>query len=135
MAEQGWTVETSHAHILAIIEANDKRYGQRFDAQNKALEYALDASSKAVMKAESTSEKRFEGVNEFRATLADQQRTLMPRSEVEAIFKGIDARLDALASTQAKFQAQRVGMSEGWGWAVGILGLAALAWAFLKGGS
>ena len=72
----------------------DLRYQQRFDAQTNALEAALaaakeavktamSAAEKATTKAEVAADKRFEGVNEFRAQLADQAGTLMPRTEAE----------------------------------------------------
>ncbi len=37
------------------------------------------SSDKAILKAEEAAEKRFDGVNEFRAQLGDQQRTLIPK--------------------------------------------------------
>lgn len=96
--------------------ANDKRYEQRFDASQKALEAAfaaqkdavnaafaaqkeainaaLAAQDRAVSKAETSAEKRFEGVNEFRAQLGDQQRTLMPRSEVDVLMRGINEKIN-----------------------------------------
>jgi len=101
---------------------------------NDAVELAMQAASRAVEKAEAASEKRFDSVNEFRATLADQQRTLMPRSEAEVrlgsisnevagIVKSLTIRLDALSADVIEIRAIRKGFGEGWGVVVGALSL------------
>src|SRR6185369_5329462 len=99
--ESGWTVDTLHAFLHAVINERDVRYEQRFQAQQNALQERFEAQQKsihdllmaaekavaiamasadrAVLKAEAAAEKRFEGVNEFRATLSDQAVRLMPR--------------------------------------------------------
>ncbi len=102
--------------IAAVREVVDIRfndtatmYQQRFDAQQKAIADALVAAEKAVttallsadravVKAETAAEKRFESVNEFRSTLADQAATLIPRAEAEARFSLLGEKLAPLAS-------------------------------------
>lgn len=86
-----------------LLEEVDRRYEQRFEAQEQAVSLALarvdkefhehlaqvraethaalEAADKAIAKAEAATEKRFEGVNEFRAQLADQARTFISRTE------------------------------------------------------
>ena len=71
------------AHVRELLIAADRRYEQRFDAQEKAVGAALSAAKEAVIKAEGATEKRFEGVNEFRRALADQQTTFMTRKETD----------------------------------------------------
>lgn len=115
-----WTFETLLEHVLAKIDANDQRYQQRFlDAQTavntamsaaeKAVSAALSAAKEAVIKAETASDKRFEGVNEFRATLSDQQRTLMPRSEAELRLNAMAAQLESLQKIVGERQGERRG--------------------------
>lgn len=88
-------------HILALMREKDLRDQQRFDAQSTATEAALAAveegnkaalaaSEKAVQKAEAASEKRFDAVNEFRAALADQTSTFVPRTEFNALKERMD---------------------------------------------
>lgn len=95
-------------HYDTLLIEYDRRYQARFvaseqavkdafAAQEKAINAALAASEKAVLKAETASEKRFEGVNEFRGQLGDQQRTLMPRAEAEALVKALNEKLEAIA--------------------------------------
>lgn len=133
-----------HAHIQTLIAGNDKRYEQRFDASQKALEVgfaaaraaveaslaaqkeainaALAAADRAVSKAELATEKRFESVNEFRGTLDQQQRTLIPRSEVDVLIRGIDEKIAQLTKNYDAQQAERAGIKGGWGYAVGVVG-------------
>ena len=141
----GWSLETTidyllaviaekDAHLRTLIIGNDKRYEERFSASQKALELglqgqkseisaALAAADRAVMKAETATEKRFESVNEFRGTLDNQQRTLIPRSEVDVLVKGLEEKIAQLTKTVDGLIAERQGIKGGWGYAVGVAGL------------
>lgn len=134
---------TLKEHIEAIIDKNDKRYEQRFNdtkiavdaaliAADKAVAAALAGQKEAVTKAEVAAEKRFESVNEFRNTLSDQQRNLMPRSEAEIQFKGLNEKVDALKLSDVSHLGQGMGVKEGWGWAVGVLGFVVATIALLS---
>ena len=83
-----------------------------------------------MVKAETASEKRFESVNEFRGTLDNQQRTLIPRSEVAVIVDGLNEKInqltkqvDATATQVLQTQSAAAGVRGGWGYAVGVVGL------------
>jgi phosphopantetheinyl transferase (holo-ACP synthase) len=91
-----WTISSLKDYMETLITANDERYSQRFldsqtavqaalSAARTAVDAALSAAKEAVAKAEAASDKRFQSVDEFRSTLLDQQRLLMPRAEQEAI--------------------------------------------------
>lgn len=97
------------------IAQMDLRYQQRFDAQGeavaaalvsaeKAVNSALVAADRAVAKAEIAAEKRFEAVNEFRGTLADQASMLLPRSEADARFQAISDGMSSLGTNIAKIE-------------------------------
>lgn len=58
------------------ISEKEKRYEQRFTAQQEA-----------VLKAEAANEKRFESVNEFRNTLKDQQEKFVSKDEVKTAME------------------------------------------------
>ena len=136
-----WTFGTLLVHLLAIIEGNDRRYrelredddernGQRFTASQLAVAAALNAAKEAVAKAEMASEKRFDSVNEFRATLSDQQRTLLPRAEAELQFREvrqqfstIQEQIAALFKINAERGGQKAGARELWGWIAGAVGI------------
>src|SRR6185369_13242602 len=109
----GWTVDTLHAHIVAMFDERDHRYSQRFAAQEQAnddrdaflerlalerdkqVAAAFNAANEAVRKAEVAAEKRFDAVNEFRGQLADQARDFMPRKEAELQISSLTDRVIA----------------------------------------
>jgi hypothetical protein len=104
-----------------------------FQAQKEAVASAMAAADRAIQKAETAAEKRFESVNEFRSTLGDQQRMLMPRSESEALHRAFDEKLsqvnkdltekiDALTKTAASVEDRKVGNRDGWQWAILSIG-------------
>jgi hypothetical protein len=79
----GWTTITSHAFFVAVLEEMDRRYEQRFEAQEKAVSAALSSAQVAVAKAETAAEKRFEGLNELREVVTSMLSAAMPRKEAE----------------------------------------------------
>ncbi len=81
--------------LLVLINERDTQYQQRFEAQEKAVTAALDAAKEAVAKAETAAEKRFDAVNEFRAQLADQASTFMPRNEYNVQYQSLNEKIDA----------------------------------------
>jgi hypothetical protein len=105
----------------------------RFAAQESAVQAALASAEKAVVKAESAAERRFDSVNEFRATLADQARLLMPRAEAESAMKSLTEKLDALQMRVNARDDRGRGMGDIWGYIVGAVGILALVIGYLRG--
>ncbi len=108
-------------NLHTLIDANDKAYNQRFENNTEATKAALASADRAVIKAEAATEKRFDNVNEFRNTLADQQRTFIPRAEAQLSFEGIVGRLDKLETGQVANQNKGLGINQGIGWIIGII--------------
>jgi len=96
---------------------------QRFEGQEKAVAAALAAAKEAVGKAESAAEKRFDSVNEFRSTLKDQQATLMPRTEVDVRFKGLESKLADLDGRVVQIVARAEGSAQLWQGITVVLGI------------
>jgi hypothetical protein len=70
-----------------------KEHFEALRADDKeALQLALGAADKAVNKAEEAQLRVNQTQNEFRGTLKDQAATLMPRTEVEQLIKGLNER-------------------------------------------
>jgi hypothetical protein len=140
-----WTLDTLYIHLTTLIASNDTRYGQRFEASQSALNTALiaqktametaltaqklavdtaqAAADRAVTKAELAAEKRFESVNEFRNTLADQQRTLMPRSEAEILFKSLTDKIESNTRSLNAVANQKTGAQHLWGYVIAAIGI------------
>jgi hypothetical protein len=82
--------------LAKLADERDRRYEERFRAMDEKTSLALTASEKAVSKAETATEKRFDSVNEFRGSLKDQAATLLPREEADAKFKAIESKIDEM---------------------------------------
>lgn len=115
-SNSGWTYETLKEHLLSIIELNDRRYTERGESVQRALD-----------KAEATMNQRLNGMNEFRDTLRDQAGTFVSRSDLAGLEKATDVRLKILENKNANL--------EGRLWAIGagitIINLAIAIAAFV----
>jgi hypothetical protein len=106
-----WTVDTLKVHYDTVLAEKDK-----------AINAALEAAEKAVTKAEAASERRFEGVNEFRAALSDQTQTFIPRSEYSSAADSVERRLRLLEAAVSAWGGRSTGLDAGWGYLLGGLG-------------
>lgn len=138
-------LQLEREHAREMLTSYDRRYEQRHEASQKALDTALTAqkdavkdafsaqkeainaalasADRAVSKAEVAAEKRFEGVNEFRAQLGDQQRTLMPRAEAEKTFNTLETSVRVLEGFRTEVLSRGTGAREGYGLAIGVVGV------------
>jgi hypothetical protein len=82
--------------LHAAIAALDRLAMSRVDAMAEKAALALAAADKAALKAETAVEKRFEGVNEFRAALSDQAINLITRAEARSLADRNAERIDEL---------------------------------------
>jgi len=112
--------------LNAALLAQKEAIATALVAAEKAVNAALVSSAQAVQKAEAAAERRFEGVNEFRQTLSDQQRTLIPRAEVDVLMKSVNDKVDLLSNAYRAHQAEGVGKVSGWAAAVGVVGFIAV---------
>lgn len=108
-------------YIQDLMAERDLRYQQRFEAQTSAIHAALLAAEKAVTKAETANERRFESVNEFRETLSDQAATFISRVEFEALRSAYAERIRELAERLDKTEGRSSGLTSGWGYLIGAV--------------
>lgn len=125
---KGWTLDGYIAHNESMRDELDRRYQQRFIAQEQAVQAALTSAKDAVHKAEMASEKRFEGVNEFRATLSDQASTFISRTEVDQRMKGIDEKVDIIMGRMDRLEGRSGGMDASF---VKLVSMVAMAGAII----
>lgn len=83
-------------YLEAVISSLQEAFRQEILHQKEMTAQALASADKAVQKAEAAAEKRFESVNEFRATLSDQQRELATKTEVNLRFKALEDRVSSV---------------------------------------
>ena len=113
-----------HEHFSKLLEAKEQRDTERFQAQCEMTALALTAADRAVTKAETATEKRFESVNEFRSTLSDQSRTLMPRAESELQFKAVMSDISGMKEQLSGRTGQDKGHAQTWAIVLAVLGAA-----------
>jgi predicted ATPase len=117
-----------------LIDEKFRSVDQRFIDQDKAISAALAAQEKAVSKAEIATEKRFESVNEFRAQLADQTRSFLPRLEYDRAHEALSSKFVMATTENAKqiaalslrlesFDGRKGGQNASWGYLVGAIGV------------
>jgi len=87
-----WTIDTLKKH-----------FDRRFKDQDRAVTKALAAT-----------EKRFDSVNEFRQTLADQQTTFVRNDVAETRFKGIELQLVRITDRETEVKARGIGRNDVW---------------------
>ena len=109
--------ETLSAHLKELLLERDARFEQRFSAQenlmverdrrydqrfldiHEAQEKALTAANVALCKVADDVAARFHTVNEFRGSLADQQRSLLARSEFLTAESYLSSRIDEVVKS------------------------------------
>lgn len=132
----GWTFGTLYAHLNRLIHETDRRYEERFEGQEKAVAAALAAQEKAVAaalaaaalavdKAEANSEKWRANANEWRGAMDDREEKFMDKGETEARLTAMDRQLGDLKRSRDTSEGRIGGLSAGWGYLVGAIGLAA----------
>ena len=94
--EQVASIGSSIAALDKLTDAKFVTFRTLIDAQAVQVALALTSSDKAVTKAEIANDKRFEGVNEFRAQQADIIATFIPRVEAEQRMTGNSEKIDHL---------------------------------------
>jgi len=100
-------------HVTAALEKN-------FDNR-------LALMDKAVTKAETAMEKRFDSVNEFRGALQDLTRSFVPRPEMEEMIANTNDKLSAYCAKLDKIENMKQGGNVAWAYVLsGVSLLAAL---------
>jgi hypothetical protein len=114
-----------------LVGELDRRTGQRFDQNDRALEAALlsakeavaaalTAAKEAVDKAELAASKRFEATNEFREQLSDQAATFMPREVADQQFAQVNERLSGLTQRIDTGEGRSAGVSSTVGYLLAV---------------
>lgn len=80
--EHGWTFDTLYIHVMEISKAS-----------KEGVNAAMASAEKAILKAETATEKRFDSVNEFRAAMKDQQAHFADKDQTDFRLTAIDRRL------------------------------------------
>lgn len=83
--------------VTAASTASEKAVNAALAAQEKAVSAAAEASEKAIAKAETAQHGVNERGNEFRKSLDDYTKIMMPRVEADGRFKELIDRADRIS--------------------------------------
>ncbi len=111
------------AALDRLMEAKFVTFDVLVRSQAEKVALALTAADKAVTKAEMATEKRFESVNEFRASLADQTTSLVTKTEFGAKVDSLAEKLGDITDRMNRAEGKGAGAGALWGWIVGALGV------------
>jgi hypothetical protein len=109
-----WTIETFRVLVQELMDAHDRRYEERFQAQDRALQAALVESQRALTKAEHALEKRLDLLNEMRAAMSDQAQAYLPRSRYDSEHDALEEKIQVNATRLEKLEARAGGLNNGW---------------------
>lgn len=120
-----WSPQQVMEYLKSLLEAGDKRYEERFNAQQtsvkealaaaeKAVNAALIASEKAILVAEVNSEKWRANANEWRSAMDDREAKFATQSEVDLQIRAMANRLGIVETTLATRAGKGEGLNFGW---------------------
>lgn len=89
-----------------LTEAKFVTYRTLVDSQADKVSLALDASEKAITKAEIATDKRFEAINGLRAVLAEQSAQMATRRELEAFIVELKATISELQKQTSELRSR-----------------------------
>ena len=99
-------------YLMAQINAVERRSELRFEAMKEQIDAAFKSSQLAIDKADTATEKRFEGVNEFRAALSDQATRFVTSETLYALGDKLQASIDRNREDLTSL-ANRINLREG----------------------
>jgi len=96
----GWTFDTLYIHVMEISKA-----------AKEGVNAAMASAEKAILKAETATEKRFDSVNEFRQAMRDQQENFASKSETNMRLDEVSKRLEHVTSGLEKSSGKSAGLA------------------------
>jgi|SRR5579863_167098 len=129
-------MDERYQHTRELADARDRLYTERGEWQSEALEKALTAVKEATTAAltstqrasdlaEANAEKWRGNANEWRAAMSDRERNFIPRSEHESIAMSLSREITDLKARLDRSEGTSSGITKGWGYIVGALGVGA----------
>ena len=109
-------------HFEALITEAKALFSQRMNDADKAVDKALGSVEKSTTRADML-------IDSLRKELSDQIRQYPTRAEHDVLAKDITS----LTTRVTSMEGRGTGLKDGWGYLVGLAGLAAGAWALITG--
>ncbi len=103
--------------VTVIMDERDRRYEQRFLAQEAAVSAAFKAADNALAKVDAATVRDKIAANEWRDAMNDREKNFIGRPEFSAELQAIKAKIETLAGTRG------AGLNAAWGYFLGAVGV------------
>ena len=110
---------------IALHDERDRRYAEVAVEREKALRIKETADLAALQLAREIQTYKDEKANELRSQIERERGTYATQSDLRAATEKVEALIGPLASWASAQQGRSSGMSAGWGFLVGAIGVAA----------
>lgn len=117
-------------HLIVLIDERERKFDQRIlcleqkicclekqvegCARKSEIDLVTHAQDKALGKAETANETRFQSVNEFRQQMADMQATLVRKNEVDLRFGALENKVDVAVGQLQQRTGRDTGINAVW---------------------
>jgi len=119
--QNNWNVDSLKEYFEAILVEKDK-----------AINIALIASEKASLKTEQAQRDYNSTHNDIQRKMDAQYKDMIPRAEFNAYKESQDKALKVEKERGDIGQGKGQGLTQGWGYLIGIIGLALAVFSYFK---
>ena len=118
-------MENGVVRLKEYIDTRLKDNAALYDERASSVQRAIDKTAEDMVL-------RFESVNEFRRTLADQTATFITADSVRSLVKAEADKIDVLDKRLSIIDGRGVGASSLWGYIAGAFGFIALVYSIVS---
>jgi hypothetical protein len=126
-----WTVETLKELVDQRFTDMDRAITAALAAQKELTGTVSVASEKAIVKAENAQNAHNVLANGLQGRLDEQAKHMIARPEFDQRVRGLEEKINDLRESRSGQTGRGVGLSQGWGYLVGALGIGLALLSFL----
>jgi hypothetical protein len=115
------------SYLDSLTESKFVTFRTLAESQADKVALALDAADKAVTKAETANEKRYEALIASMSALSGQSKNFVTRPEFETVRVSLSEKIDDLKAFALRTEGRGAGLSAGWGYLAGAFAIMATA--------
>lgn len=119
------------AHLAELHDAQHKQTDIAIKGVEDLLAASIETGKIASAKFETATDHRFEGVNEFRAVLGEQQATYVTRNEIDSKFEAQGKRVQDNTDRLNQSEGKGSGLNAFWGYLIGAIGLVSIIFGMI----
>lgn len=118
-------LSVSKDYVEAQINSLKETFSAQIKSQKEMTDLSAASADRAVTKAETATEKRFEAINGFRAQLENMAKTFAVKSEVDLRANALEDKLNTAVVTLSENKGKGAGINIAWVTAISAIGVIA----------